>query len=71
MADLQEKSIELWRDSHFKLHWKLRAAEDRIEKLEAALRGIAMACDYSGADYVCREIAREALGGHVEEMGES
>ena len=34
MTDLQDKSIQLWRDAHFELHWKLRAAEAHIEKLE-------------------------------------
>jgi hypothetical protein len=38
-------------------------AADRIEKLEAALREIDMACDYSGSEYVCRGIARKALEG--------
>ena len=40
MVDLQEKSIELWREEAWELHGKLRAAETRIEKLEAALRDI-------------------------------
>jgi len=34
---------------------------NRIEKLEAALREIDIACDYSGSEYVCRGIARKAL----------
>jgi len=38
MVDLQEKSIELWREEAWELHGKLRAAETRIERLEAALR---------------------------------
>ncbi len=33
MVDLQEKSIELWRENAWELHGKLRAAENRIEKL--------------------------------------
>jgi hypothetical protein len=41
----------------------LNRAADRIEKLEAALREIDIACDYSGAEYVCRGIARKALEG--------
>jgi len=40
---------------------ELDEAADLIEKLEAALREIDIACDYSGAKYVCRDIAREAL----------
>ena len=39
--DLQKKSIELWREDAWELHGKLRAAENRIEQLEAALREIA------------------------------
>ena len=35
MADLQEKSIELWRDAYFKLHWKLRKAEDALLAIKA------------------------------------
>jgi len=38
MVDLQAKSIEMWREKVWELHSKLRAAENRIEKLEAALR---------------------------------
>lgn len=41
MVDLQAKSIEMWREKVWELHSKLRAAENRIEKLEAALRKIA------------------------------
>ena len=41
----------------------LDEAADRIKKLEAALREIDIACDYSGAEYVCRDIARKALEG--------
>ena len=48
MVDLQEKSIELWRDAHFELHWKLCAAEARIKKLEAALRVYAEEDHWSG-----------------------
>ena len=40
-----------------------KRAADRIEKLEAALREIDIACDYSGSEYVCRDIARKALEG--------
>ena len=36
-------------------------AADRIEKLEAALKEIDIACDYSGSEHVCRDIARKAL----------
>ncbi len=61
MADLQEQSISLWREEAWSLHSKLRKAEHCIEKLEAALREIDIACDYSGAEYVCRGIARKAL----------
>jgi len=38
-------------------------ANDRIKKLEAALREIDIACDYSGSEYVCRDISRKALEG--------
>jgi hypothetical protein len=38
-------------------------AADRIEKLEAALLEIDIACDYFGSSYVCRRIARKALEG--------
>lgn len=40
---------------------ELNQAADHIEKLEAALREIDIACDYSGSEYVCRGIARKAL----------
>ena len=35
----------------------------RIEKLEAALLEIDIACDYFGSSYVCRRIARKAREG--------
>lgn len=35
MVDLQERSIELWRDAYFKLHWKLRKVEDALIALKA------------------------------------
>lgn len=35
MVDLQEKSIELWRDAYFKLHSKLRKVEDALIALKA------------------------------------
>jgi SMC interacting uncharacterized protein involved in chromosome segregation len=38
-------------------------ANDRINELEAALREIDIACDYSGSEYVCRDISRKALEG--------
>ena len=38
----------------------------RIEKLEAALREIDAACDYSGSEDSCRDIARKALEGKDE-----
>jgi hypothetical protein len=34
MADLQEKSIELWREEAWRLHWKLRKAEDALRKIK-------------------------------------
>ena len=55
-----EENIEL------QLEWYLsnkRVLDGRIEKLEAALREIDIACDYSGSDHVCRGIARKALEG--------
>ena len=61
MTDLQEKSIELWRDAHFELHWKLRVAEARIEKLEAKLREIINKDSFS-MDWAIRT-ASEALEG--------
>ena len=69
MTDLQEKSIELWRENAWELHGKLRAAEDRIEKLEAALRLYACDCkqnDGCGIEYYdgganCGRTARKAL----------
>ena len=63
MADLQEKSIELWRDAHFELHWKLCAAEARIKKLEAALRKIALHPDPYLYNDEMAIIARKALEG--------
>ena len=59
MTDPQEKSIELWRDRCFKLYWKLRAAQDRIEKLEAALHGVIAV---AGRDTPEFRLAREVLG---------
>jgi hypothetical protein len=41
-------------------------AADLIEKLEAALLEIDIACDYFGSSYVCRRIARKALEGKDE-----
>ena len=38
-------------------------AEQRVEKLEAALLDVGIACDYSDAEYVFRDIARKALEG--------
>jgi len=35
MVDLQEKSIELWRDAYFKLHLKLRKVEDALIAIKA------------------------------------
>jgi len=70
MVDLQEKSIELWREEAWELHGKLRAAEIRIKKLEAALREIAESawdctgdtCDHCKPDNCSnRDIARKAL----------
>jgi len=42
MTDPQAKSIKEWRDRCFKLYWKLRAAQGRIEKLEVA--NLAQSC---------------------------
>jgi hypothetical protein len=42
---------------------RAREAASRIEKLEAALLEIDIACDYFGSSYVCRRIARKALEG--------
>jgi hypothetical protein len=62
MVDLQEKSIELWREEAWELHGKLRAAETRIKKLEAALREIADCCTLPAQnDFEMRQIARKAL----------
>ena len=61
--DLQKKSIELWREDAWELHGKLRAAENRIEKLEAALRELSedwACCEVSKA---MRDIARKVLEG--------
>ena len=33
MTDLQEKSIELWRDAYFEMHWKLRKMEDALAEI--------------------------------------
>ena len=41
--------------------WIYGEAAARIEKLEAALREIDAACDYSGSEDSCRDIARKAL----------
>ena len=53
-AQLAQSQLKRWA-----ARWEEQA--DRIEKLEAALREIDIACDYSGAEYVCRGIARKAL----------
>jgi len=50
MVDLQEKSIELWREETWRLHAKLRGAENRIKKLEAALRKIKDLHDQPGPE---------------------
>ena len=62
MSDLQEKSIELWLDRCLKLHWELRAAEDRIEKLEAALDDMAQYVSRADWHYL-KDETRKALEG--------
>jgi hypothetical protein len=47
-------------------HVTMDEAADRIEKLEAALLEIDIACDYFGSSYVCRRIARKAREGKDE-----
>lgn len=72
MTDLQEKSIELWREGYFDLHWKLRTANERIEKLEAALRELDRESEkwiissYAMFVQTVRNIIRKALEGKDE-----
>jgi hypothetical protein len=69
MADLQEKSIELWRENAWELHGKLRTAEDRIIQLEDALKEILSLGDW-GASPLARTVAMEALGTTYEQLKE-
>jgi len=62
VTDLQEKSIKLWRDSHFELHWKLCAAEAHIEKLEAALEDALQYVSRADWHYL-KDETRKALEG--------
>ena len=66
---LSDRIEKLEANIKLQLEWYLsnkRVLADRIEKLEAALLEIDTACDYSGAEYVCRDIARKALEGKDE-----
>ena len=46
---------------------ELKHAKDRIEQLQAALREIDEACNWTRADETCRRIARAALGEKKDE----
>jgi len=55
MVDLQEKSIELWREAYFNLHKEMRELEDktitRIVLLEQALDDALGEWEYNATTY--------------------
>lgn len=63
MADLQERSIELWRDAYFKLHGEIRALEDRttarIVMLEQALDDALDEWEYNATTYKSEHLIKK------------
>ena len=61
MLNEQNAWIDKLKSEVMRLNLELVGYKVRKIQLEAALREIDTACDYSGAEYVCRGIARAAL----------
>ncbi len=63
MADLQEKSIELWREAYFKLHKEMRKLEERnltrIVLLEQALDDALGEWEYNATTYKSEPLVKK------------
>ena len=63
MADLQEKSIELWREEAWRLHGELRKLEDkaltRIVMLEQALDDALGEWEYNATTYKSEPLVKK------------
>jgi hypothetical protein len=63
MVDLQEKSIELWREAYFKLHKEMRKLEERnitrIVLLEQALDDALGEWEYNATTYKSEPLVKK------------
>jgi hypothetical protein len=62
MNNLQQMTIEMWRDEANKWMRKCYATEDRVRELEAALHEL-LSLGSWGMNDLARTVAREALAG--------